>query len=145
MENNLPQIPDNDADAPRFEVFDINALYLINDWVVHNGMVYSALRDTEGEYPDQNPDAWYPLTLNTAYTFNSEYTNSGYRYITAANTNFNYMYDNGSSTNPSTSNEIYALWEIVGRLSREIDEIKKHLHTVQESKNAENHRKIAVQ
>ena len=144
MDDNLSQIPDDDEDAPKFEVFDISSNYYINDWVIHNGMVYSALRDTEGEYPDQNPDAWYPLVLNTEYTINAGYINSGYSTITTGNTGFNYMYANGSANLP-VSNEIYELRETVRQLRREIDEIKRQLNTVQESKNVESHRKIAVQ
>lgn len=144
MDDNLSQIPDDDEDTPKFEVFDISSNYYINDWVIHNGMVYSALRDNEGEYPDQNPDAWYPLVLNTEYTINAGYINSGYSTITTGNTGFNYMYANGAA-NLHVSNEIYELRETVRQLRREIDEIKRQLNTVQESKNVESHRKIAVQ
>ena len=85
-----------------------------------------------------------PLVLNTEYTINAGYINSGYSTITTGNTGFNYMYANGSANLP-VSNEIYELRETVRQLRREIDEIKRQLNTVQESKNVESHRKIAVQ
>jgi hypothetical protein len=143
MEDNFTQIPDDDEDAPKFEVFDISSNYYINDWVIHNGMVYSALRDTEGEAPDQNPDAWRCLTdVASSASWGSVYTNSGYHIFATGNTRFNY---DDTSSNAYASSEVYELRETVRQLRKEIDEIKRRLNTAEDNKNVESYRKIAVQ
>jgi len=147
MEDDLPYIVEHTENRPlRFEVFNRSARYFINDWVSHNGIIYVAFRDTEGEAPDQNPDAWIrqPTNLITGVTATTAYTNDLY---TRNEFSDNYMYASAQVRQPAyiEEYEVKELRETVEQLRRELNEIKHRLNTAEAYNNVESYRKIAVQ
>ena len=147
MEDDLPYIAEYPENRPlRFEVFNRNARYFINDWVSHNGVIYVAFRDTEGEAPDQNPDAWVrqPTNLGLGITTTNFDTNDLYGRNGLSD---NYMYASGQVRQPAYIEE-YEVTELRGtieQLRRELNEIKQRLNTAEAYNNVESYRKIAVQ
>lgn len=155
MENDLPYLSDDEDKPVRFEVFDRGSKYFIGDMVVYNGAIYTAFRDSEGETPTHNPDAWVLETAAPLYIYDSwgsiplagsynTYDPGHYVVHTTSDTSYDSSHYYTHNTPMDSLREVKELRATVEHLRREIAEIKERLNTDEIAKNIESYRKIAV-
>jgi hypothetical protein len=158
MEDDLPYLADDEEQPFRFEIFNRSSKYFVGDVVMYNGAIYTAFRDSEGETPDHNPDAWVLESAAPRYiydgwgaiplavgSYNSVAANNPFLIHTTSDTSFNSSYYTSAGTTEASSSEVHELRAAVEQLRREIAEIKERLNTAEAAKNIESYRKIAVQ
>jgi len=145
MESNLPDM--GEEQAIRFGIFDISSRYFTGDWVTHDGHLYMAWRDTQGETPGVVADAWSRQSISSWNVSPETLITTLPHYATNSQSMYN-SYTSDTYTSGSgeyTTEKVQELRETVEQLRRELNEIKQRLNTAETHNNVESYRKIAVQ
>jgi hypothetical protein len=152
MENDLPYIPEEDLHHFSAAPYNRASKYFFGDTVTYKGAMYIASRESEGETPDHNPDAWtaivtYPLHSYMAIA--SGYTDYSADQLYVNNSSDTFygarQYNNDVIRFSDSSQEIHELRAIVDQLRTELAVIKERLNAAEAGKKPESYRKIAVQ
>ena len=153
MENSLPNITNNSSEtSTQVEVFSRNSRYFVGDLVEHNGLIYKAIRNSCGEFPDRSNDVWVISVYSGTATLNI--MNTPYRHSISENTltgpptmslQASPLYSSGGySSVMLEDSSVKELKETVAQLKAELSEIKKRLNGNGDNDVKENYRKIAV-
>lgn len=148
MEDDLPYLP---VDAsynpePRVDIFNDFKRYFIGDMASHDNVIYTAFRDSQGELPPVNQDAW--LRRGAIHE-------QGHGLGDITQLQSNYMYATGNNTlTPWTgtyynvsnvpNSEAESLQQEVLRLRKELDEMNAKIANTEKVSEVPEHRKISV-
>ena len=147
MEDDLPYLP---VDAsynpePKLDVFNDFKRYFTGDMTVYGNVIYTAFRDSQGELPPVNQDAWLSrgaiheqghglgniLPSNFIYSVSNNTTNSNWNSA---------YYDVSAASHPETE----SLQQEVLRLRKELDEMNAKIANTEKVSEVPEHRKISV-
>jgi hypothetical protein len=139
MEDELPYLP---VDAsynpePRVDVFNDFKRYFVGDMAFHDNVIYTAFRDSQGELPPINQDAW--LRRGAIHEQSHGLGN-------IVPSNFTYSVSNNTTdsrwNDPHT--ETASLQQEVLRLRKELDEMNAKIVNTEKVSEVPEHRKISV-
>lgn len=147
MEDDLPYLP---VDAsynpePKLDVFNDFKRYFTGDMTVYGNVIYTAFRDSQGELPPVNQDAWLSrgaiheqghglgniLPSNFSYSVSNNTTDTTWNRA---------YYDVSTALQPETA----SLQQEVLRLRKELDEMNARIANTEKVSEVPEHRKISV-